>query len=298
MFFPRVVAFDRLRGRFEMFAPCGVAAGMIARCDEALAGVVGGRRRRRHPAPGPAAGVERAECRSRAARSNAGINLLQSVRIAPKFAASPRTLASGSAAVSDWRYLSRAPPGAVRHDERRARHALDAVRAQCAGHLDAWRAPRSRPSSIRCTPKARSPAAAASRAISWCATSASTREETMRAGKINLAFGFAATQAGRIPRLHRHAPAERLARARSISVNRFANYSPSVDLEIESSILRGLVPSARHERRVSRSCVAGLLAACGGADTGDSGEFRLAVSTAAHAARRFIARRVRGPRYR
>ena len=44
MFFPRVVAFDRLRGRFEMFAPCGVAAGMIARCDETLAGVVGRRR--------------------------------------------------------------------------------------------------------------------------------------------------------------------------------------------------------------------------------------------------------------
>ena len=34
MFFPRVVAFDRLRGRFELFAPCGVAAGIIARCDE------------------------------------------------------------------------------------------------------------------------------------------------------------------------------------------------------------------------------------------------------------------------
>ena len=42
----------------------------------------------------------------RARLVNAGINLLQSVRIAPKFAASPRTLASGSAAVSDWRYLS------------------------------------------------------------------------------------------------------------------------------------------------------------------------------------------------
>ena len=39
-------------------------------------------------------------------------------------------------------------------------------------------------------------------------------EETMRAGKINLAFGFAATQAGRVPRVPRHAPAERLARAR------------------------------------------------------------------------------------
>ena len=47
MFFPRIVAFDRLRGRFEMFAPCGVAAGMIARCDENLAGVGGRRGRRR-----------------------------------------------------------------------------------------------------------------------------------------------------------------------------------------------------------------------------------------------------------
>ena len=28
-------------------------------------------------------------------------------------------------------------------------------------------------------------------------------------------------------------------------VNRFANYSPSVDVEIESSILRGLVPPGR-----------------------------------------------------
>ena len=33
-------------------------------------------------------------------------------------------------------------------------------------------------------------------------------------------------------------------RARPIAVNRFANYSPSVNLEIESSILRGLVPQA------------------------------------------------------
>jgi CHASE1-domain containing sensor protein len=31
-------------------------------------------------------------------------------------------------------------------------------------------------------------------------------------------------------------------RTRPITVNRFANFSPSVDEEIESSILRGLVP--------------------------------------------------------
>ncbi|MGC1521173.1 MAG: hypothetical protein WA803_06500, partial [Steroidobacteraceae bacterium] len=35
MYFPRVLAHDKLRGHFESFAPCGAAAGMLARCDEA-----------------------------------------------------------------------------------------------------------------------------------------------------------------------------------------------------------------------------------------------------------------------
>src|SRR5258706_15844377 len=34
MYYPRVQAFDRLRGRLETFASCGAAAGMIARSDE------------------------------------------------------------------------------------------------------------------------------------------------------------------------------------------------------------------------------------------------------------------------
>jgi hypothetical protein len=65
-------------------------------------------------------------------------------------------------------------------------------------------------------------------------------EETLRAGKINLAFGFAATKPGEY---HGFVVTHQASgsRARPISVNRFANYSPSVDLEIESSILRGLV---------------------------------------------------------
>jgi hypothetical protein len=66
-------------------------------------------------------------------------------------------------------------------------------------------------------------------------------EETMRAGKINLAFGFAASKLGEYHAfLVTHSPGG--SRTRPITVNRFANYSPSVDLEIESSILRGLVP--------------------------------------------------------
>ena len=105
MFYPRVVAFDRLRGRFEMFAPCGVAAGMIARCDESwpVWSAAEGDDAILRPGLRPAWNVSNAD---RSRLINAGINLLQSVRIAPKFAASPRTLASGSAAVSDWRYLS------------------------------------------------------------------------------------------------------------------------------------------------------------------------------------------------
>src|SRR4029077_5344800 len=34
MYYPRVQAFDRLRGRVETFASCGAAAGGIARADE------------------------------------------------------------------------------------------------------------------------------------------------------------------------------------------------------------------------------------------------------------------------
>ena len=34
MYFPRILAHDRLRGRFESFAPCGAVAGMLARSDE------------------------------------------------------------------------------------------------------------------------------------------------------------------------------------------------------------------------------------------------------------------------
>jgi hypothetical protein len=35
MYFPRMLAHDKLRGHFESFAPCGAVAGMLARCDEA-----------------------------------------------------------------------------------------------------------------------------------------------------------------------------------------------------------------------------------------------------------------------
>jgi Bacteriophage tail sheath protein len=241
MFFPRVVAFDRLRGRFEMFAPCGVAAGMIARCDEnwPVWAAAEGDDAILRPGLRPAWNIQNAD-RSRLV--NAGINLLQSVRIAPKFAASPRTLASGSAAVSDWRYLSARRLAlfimtSIERGtrwmmfERNAQATWTMARAQVEAFLDSLYAEgafsgRTGEQSyfVVCDERINTP-------------------DTIRDGKINLAFGFAATKPGEYHAfIVTHQPSG--SRAKAISVNRFANYSPSVDLEIESSILRGLVPLA------------------------------------------------------
>ncbi len=239
MFFPRVVAFDRLRGRFELFAPCGVAAGMIARCDETwpVWAAAEGDDAILRPGLRPAWTVQNAD---RARLVNAGINLLQSVRIAPKFAASPRTLASGSAAVSDWRYLSarRLALFIMTCIERGTRWMLLErnspstwlmAKAQVEAFLDSLYA------------EGAFAGRTGEHSYFVVCDDRINNEDTMRAGKVNLAFGFAASRPGEYHAfIVTHQPSG--SRARPITVNRFANYSPSVDLEIESSILRGLVP--------------------------------------------------------
>ena len=104
MYFPWVLAHDKLRGHFESFAPCGAVAGMLARCDEAF------------PVWAPAAQEEailrpgyRPACLvsedRRAKLAMLGVNTIQSVRSSGRIAVRPRTLAAGSAANADWRYL-------------------------------------------------------------------------------------------------------------------------------------------------------------------------------------------------
>jgi uncharacterized protein len=239
MFFPRIVAFDRLRGRFELFAPCGVAAGMIARCDESrpVWAAAEGDDAVLRPGLRPAWNVSHPD---RARLANAGINLLQAVRTPPKFAASPRTLASGAAAVSDWRYLCARRLALFvmtsiergtrwMQFERNAPGTRTMGRAQVEAFLDSLYA------------EGAFPDRAGEPAYFVVCDERINNEETARAGKINLAFGFAAGKPGEYHAfLVTHSPAG--SRARPIIVNRFANYSPSVDLEIETSILRGLVP--------------------------------------------------------
>ncbi len=240
MFYPRVVAFDRLRGRFEMFAPCGVAAGMIARCDESwpVWSAAEGDDAILRPGLRPAWTVSNAD---RARLINAGINLLQSVRIAPKFAASPRTLASGAAAVSDWRYLSarRLALFVMTSIERGTRWMLFERNAE-----PTWKLARSQVEAFLESLYAEGAFVGRTGEESYFAVCDERINtfETMRAGKINLAFGFAATKPGEY---HAFIVTHTMSgsRTRPIRLNRFANFSPSVDEEISSSILRGMVPS-------------------------------------------------------
>lgn len=98
MYFPRLLAYDRLRGRFERFAPCGAVAGMLARRD-AQAPVwqeeAGGAEPVLRPGHKSACAVSDAE-RHRLWAS--GINVLQSVRAPTRHPLRARTLAPGGAA--------------------------------------------------------------------------------------------------------------------------------------------------------------------------------------------------------
>jgi uncharacterized protein len=104
MYFPRILAHDKLRGHFESFAPCGAVAGMLARYDEGASVWLTDREEpilRPGFRPVCMVGEDR---RMRLARL--GVNTLQAVRSAGRMNLRLRTLAAGNAASADWRYLS------------------------------------------------------------------------------------------------------------------------------------------------------------------------------------------------
>ena len=104
MYFPRVLAHDRLRGHFESFAPCGAVAGMLARGDEASPVWVPGKSDEAILRPGyrPACIVSE-ERRMRLA--GLGVNTILAGRSAVRIGVGARTLGRGRAANGDWQYL-------------------------------------------------------------------------------------------------------------------------------------------------------------------------------------------------
>lgn len=106
MYFPRLLAYDKLRGRFEAFAPCGAVAGMLARVDgqRPVWSVPSGDDAILRPGMRPMCPVGEAD-RERLAAS--GINAVPTVRAPGGERLAARTLAGLGAASTDWRLLSR-----------------------------------------------------------------------------------------------------------------------------------------------------------------------------------------------
>lgn len=103
MFYPRVLAYDRLRGRFEQFAPSAAAAAMFARLDEqdpawgpnhALDATL-------RPGLRPVLAVDDVD---RERLAGAGINVLLSAR--PKVRLGARTLGGAHVSHPDWCHLA------------------------------------------------------------------------------------------------------------------------------------------------------------------------------------------------
>ncbi len=233
MYFPRVQAFDRLRGRVEVFSSCGAAAGMIARSDETWPVWAAAESEEAILRPGlrPAVTVSEAD---RVRLAQAGVNTFVSVRSGTRSGLSPRTL-SGSG-TSDWRYLSarRLALFVASSIEQGTRWTLlehngpvmwERAQAQVEAFLD------------ELAEQGAFAGAAASETHFVIADERVNGPATLAEGKFNLLFGFATSKPGAFDTwLVTHRAGH--SRVRPVSVNRSATSRNRVEWEIETAILR------------------------------------------------------------
>lgn len=105
MFYPRIVAMDRLRGRHEVFPNGGAVAGLLSRAGDAISAAVA----IREPEPLLRGGVRLAaevKAADRWKLAAHGANVLQTVRSPEPRRPALRTLACGASASADGSYLS------------------------------------------------------------------------------------------------------------------------------------------------------------------------------------------------
>lgn len=237
MFYPRVLAFDRLRGRFESFGSAAAAAGLIARNDGVWPVWAAAESEDSVLRPGLrlACTVSDSE-RSRLGQS--GVNTLQAVRVAARPSSSARTLAAGGSGPSDWTYLSarRLASFITASVERGTRWLVfdrerpDAwlrARAQVVAFLEALD---QEGAFVGRTP--------GESYFVICDDRLNARD-LVPDGRVNLLFGFAPTRPGEFHAfLVTHCAGS--SRVRPVSVNRMATSSERVEEEIETGILRGL----------------------------------------------------------
>jgi uncharacterized protein len=236
MFFPRVQAFDRLRGRIETFASCGAAAGMVARSDESwpVWTAAEGEESILRPGLRPAVAVTDSD---RMRLAQAGVNTLVSVRSNVRTGISPRTLAAGGCGVSDWKYLSarRLSLFVAASIERGTRWVVlehngpatwEKARTMVEGFLDALA---EQGAFIGNSPDESHFVIGDERV---------NRPALVAEGKFNLLYGFATSKPGEFDTwLVTHQAGTN--RVRPVSVNRLTTSRRRVEWEIETSILRG-----------------------------------------------------------
>ena len=236
MFFPRVQAFDRLRGRVETFASCGAAAGMVARSDETWPVWAAAESDEAILRPGlrPAVPVSDAD---RVRLAQAGVNTLLSVRSSVRASISPRTLAAGGCGISDWKYLSarRLSLFIAASIEQGTRwvvleHNGPATWEKARFQADCFLEALAEQGAFVGTSPDESHFVIGDERVN--------RPALVAEGKFNLLFGFATSKPGEFDTwLVTHQAGA--SRVRPVSVNRATTSKHRVEWEIETSILRG-----------------------------------------------------------
>jgi len=235
MFFPRVQAFDRLRGRVETFASCGAAAGMVARSDETSPVWSAAESEESILRPGlrPAVPVTDSD---RLRLAQVGINTLVSVRSNIRAPISARTLAAGGCGISDWKYLAarRLALFIASSIEQGTRWVMlehngpatwERAQAMAQTFLDELAA---QGAFVGTSPDESHFVIADARV---------NRPQTIAEGKFNLLFGFATSKPGEFDTwmVTHQAGASRV---RPVTVNRLTTSRHRVEWEIETSIFR------------------------------------------------------------
>lgn len=236
MFFPRLQAFDRLRGHVETFASCGAVAGLLARADDnsPMWGAAAGEELALRGSLRPALMLDAWQHRQLA---HHGVNALQLQGTPAAAAWAPRTLVPELAPRSDWHHLSVRRLGlfitaCIEHGTRWALLENNAaplwaqVKAQVESFLEALDAEGAFVGST-----------AAESYFVIC-------DERLNGGRaalpgcFRLLFGFAAVRPGRFQAcLLTHRPGS--SGTQAVSVNRLHTSGQRVDQEIETAILRG-----------------------------------------------------------
>jgi len=240
MYYPRVQALDRLRGRPETFASCGAVAGMIARSDEVRplwSRAVESEEGTLRPGTQPAVPVGDAD-RLRLAQT--GVNTLREPRAAAAAGGGARvdarTLAAGGSGFSDWKYLAARRLGlwVAASIERGTRWVLleqngPATWVRACSLVDTFL-------EVLAEQGAFAGGEARDRYFVICDERVN-RPDTVADGRINLLFGFASTRPGEFDTwLVTHHPSA--SRVRPVSVNRLATSRQRVEWEIETAILK------------------------------------------------------------